>query len=72
MGKWTRQAAGAYSRTGSDGKTELARVTRSEDGTWSCVIYPSGSRVQAREFTGKLTMADAKMYAQAMYQAYSR
>lgn len=72
MGKWTRKAAGAYSRTGSDGKTELARVTRSGDGTWTAVVYPSGSRVQAREFTGKRTMADAKMYAQAMYQAYSR
>ena len=72
MGKWTRETAGAYTRTGSDGKTELARVTRSGSGAWSAVIFPSGSRVQAREFTGKRTLADAKLYAEAMYQAYTR
>ncbi len=71
-GKWTREAAGAYSRTGSDRKTEIARVTRSEGGTWTAVVFPRGSRVQAREFHGKRTLADAQMYAQAMYQAYSR
>lgn len=71
-GMWIREAAGAYSRKGSDAKTEVARVTRSENGTWTAVVFPRGSRVQAREFHGKRTMADAKLYAQAMYQAYSR
>lgn len=69
---WSRVFAGFYKRVGSDGVTELASISRDDNGTWSCVVLPFGEPGLAWQVTGYRTLAEAKRMAEAGYRSYMR
>lgn len=70
MGSWNRIFAGYYTRTGSDGKTVLARISRQDNGKWAYTVYPFGQTSLCWQVTGQSSLAEAKRMAEAGYRRY--
>jgi hypothetical protein len=70
MGSWQRPFAGFYKRIAADGKTEIAKISRTEDGTWAVMITPFGRAQLGWQLTGIRTLAAAKTAAEYGYRSY--
>lgn len=67
---WCRVFAGFYKRIGSDGSTELATISRGDDGTWSYMVTPFGDPGLGWQVVGYRTLTEAKRMAEAGYRNY--